>query len=164
MEAVANWLEGTALHWFVNNYRWVWPASETLHFLGLTLMIGTIGMFDLRLLGLSKLLPPKPLYRLVPLGIAGFVINFLTGILFFTGAPRQYIYNFAFQMKMLFVLLAGLNVLIYYVTGISRRTTAVKPGDPVPAPAMVVGGISLFLWIGVILWGRFLTFFRPPFN
>lgn len=82
---------------------------------------------------------------------------------FLAGAPYQYLHNFAFQMKVLFMLAAGVNVLLFYATGTWPRTQSVGAGEPVPWAAKIAGGVSLFLWIGVMYWGRMLTFFRPPF-
>src|SRR5690606_8515328 len=134
----------------------------TLHFLGLALMLATIGALDLRLLGVARHLPLAPFERLVPGGVAGFILNTITGIVFFAGAPYQYIDNLAFQWKVIFIACAGLNILFFY-TRVAARTWTVAAGQHAPAAARVVGGISLFLWVGVMYWGRMITFFRPPF-
>ena len=162
-QAFGAWLSGTWLHSFAAESQWVWATMETLHFLGLGLLVGTIGVLDLRLLGIGRQLPLAPFERLVPWGIAGFVLNLLTGIVFFVGAPYQYIYNMAFQMKVLFMLIAGINILVFYRGGVSRVTWAVPAGGQAPLPARIVGGVSLSMWVGVMYWGRMLTFFRPPF-
>ena len=57
LQAYAAWVETTWLHYFATNYKWVWATMETLHFLGLGLMVGTIGVLDLRLMGFLKGLP-----------------------------------------------------------------------------------------------------------
>ena len=61
MQTFAVWLASTRLSGFVNGHSWVWPACETLHFMGLTLLIGNVGLMDLRLLGVEKRLPLAPL-------------------------------------------------------------------------------------------------------
>ena len=61
------WVRSTWLHAFVQAHEpWVWPLCETLHYLGLSLLLGTVGLFDLRVLGLAKGIPPGTLHRLVP--------------------------------------------------------------------------------------------------
>jgi len=162
MQAFGAWLNGTWLHDFATHYPWVWPTMETIHFLALGLLVGTIGVLDLRLLGAAKRLPLAPLQQLVPWGVAAFVVNLVTGVVFLAGAPYQYIYNFAFQMKVLFMLAAGVNILVFYGGGVARRTFAVAAGDAVPMAGRIAGAVSLFVWIGVMYWGRMLTFFRPP--
>jgi len=87
VQSFAVWLKTTKLSSFVIAYPWVWPASETLHFIGLAMLIGVVGLMDLRLLGLAKRLPFAPLHRLLPWGIAGFGICLVTGSLFFAGDP-----------------------------------------------------------------------------
>jgi hypothetical protein len=73
----------------------------------MALLIGIVGLLDLRMLGVAKGLPVGPLERLLPWGIAGFVINLITGFLFYAGDPFQYIHNFVFWLKMLFILPPG---------------------------------------------------------
>ena len=54
IHSLATWLPTTALSQFVNNHGWVWPTCETLHFIGLILLMGNVGLLDLRMLGLLK--------------------------------------------------------------------------------------------------------------
>ena len=161
LQAYAAWVTTTWLHAFAL-YKWTWATMETLHFLGLGLMVGTIVVLDLRLMGFLKGLPVAAVQKLVPWGIGAFVLNTLTGIVFLAGAPYQYLYNFAFQMKVIFMAAAGVNVLIFY-SGTWRVTRAIGAGQPTPWAARIAGAVSVFLWIGVMYWGRMLTFFRPPF-
>lgn len=163
LQMFAAWVATTELHRIATEYTWVWAAMETLHFLGLAVLVGTIGVLDLRLLGLARGMPVAPLQRLVPIGVAAFVFELLTGLVFFAGAPYQYIYNLAFQLKVIFVLIAGLNIAVFYGTDLSERTFHTGSGHRVPRAAFVTGLVSLTMWIGVMYWGRMLTFFRPPF-
>jgi hypothetical protein len=140
--------------------RWGWPASETLHFLGLTLLVGTIGLLDLRILGLARRVPIAALHRLVPWGVLGFIVTASTGVLFLVTEPREYIYNPAFHLKMLFLGLAGLNVAVFYITAF-RKAEALGPGDDAPRTAKAIAFVSLMLWLGIIVCGRLLTFYRP---
>ena len=162
--SLANWLHDTTISWALNGgVPWIWPVCETLHFVGLALLVGCVGVFDLRLLGVAKGLEVGPLQRLVPWGIAGFVLNLITGALFFTGNPYQYINNNAFWMKMLFVGLAGANVLVFYAAGLHRRVDAIGPGQDAPAFAKIVAAVSLVSWFGVVFWGRMLPFIGNSF-
>src|SRR5688500_12907767 len=77
--------------------RWGWPACESLHFIGLSMLVGMIGAFDLRLLGVGKRIPISALHRVVPWGIAGFALNAVTGAMFVLTEPDQYIYNVSFH-------------------------------------------------------------------
>ncbi len=82
------------------NSTWGWPAVETLHFMGLSLLIGTVGLFDLRMMGLARGIPMSALHKLVPWGVAGYALNVMTGVMFVTSAPDQYLFNPAFQTKL----------------------------------------------------------------
>ena len=139
---------------------WAWPVCESLHFIGLSLLFGTIGMFDLRLLGVAKRVPIAALHRLVPWGVGGYVLNLTTGSMFLLTEPDQYIFNTSFHLKMLFMALAGCNVAIFYLR-VFRDVKPVGAGGDVPRAAKLIGAASLFLWISVMVCGRFLTFYRP---
>jgi hypothetical protein len=154
------WLESTALSHFMNWSSWAWPIAESLHFVGLTMLFGTIGVFDLRLLGVGRGLEPAALHKLVPWGIAGFGLSMATGTLFLFGIPSLYVTNPAFQFKVLFLALAGLNVLFYYrfaAQGVARLSA----DDEIPKVARWVGGLSLALWISVLCAGRLIGFYKP---
>jgi hypothetical protein len=139
---------------------WGWPIMESMHFIGLSMLVGCIGVFDLRLLGLGKRIPIAAAHKLVPWGLAGFAINITSGSTFLLTEPNQYIYNPSFHFKVLFVTLAGLNALSFYAISWRRATAAGAPPDA-PAYAKLVAAVSLSLWIGVIVAGRLLTFYRP---
>jgi len=138
---------------------WGWPLAESLHFIGLTLLVGTIGAFDLRLLGVGRRIPIAAMHRFIPLGIAGFVLNACTGLLFVLTDPDQYIYNPSFHFKLLFMAIAGANAGAFYLTSyrhVCRHATYVAP-----MRARVIAAVSLCAWMGVITGGRLLTFYRP---
>src|SRR5262245_39250964 len=148
---------------FMVDSRWAWPIAESIHFLGLSLLVGTVGMFDLRLLGLAKQVAPAQLHRLIKFGVAGFIGNILTGICFLSAAPDQYIYNRSFRWKLVFLTIAGLNILVFY-SAYFRRVRTLQAGEVIPFGARVVGAVSLCAWMGVITAGRLLTFYRPWFH
>jgi hypothetical protein len=140
--------------------RWGWPAAESIHFIGLSLLVGTIWLFDLRLLGVAKRIPIAALHKLVPWGLAGYGINVATGAMFLMTDPDQYIYNPAFQFKLLFMGLAGFNALAFYLTTYRSATADGAPADA-PRSAKFIAAASLCLWVSVIVCGRLLTFYRP---
>ncbi len=161
MQGVIEWLVATRLSAFVMDTAWVWPVAEALHFMGLVLLAGTIGLFDLRVLGLGKGIAPGAIHRLVPFGLLGFAISIATGTLFIFGTPDQYFYNAAFHLKLVFLSLMGLNVAFFYARPF-RAVRALGAYDDAPRPARVSAALSLAIMAGVMLCGRMLTFFRPP--
>jgi hypothetical protein len=155
-------LLSTGVNDYVATHDWVWPVCEILHFFGMAMLIGSIGIIDIRILGVAKGVPIKSLERFVPLGVIGFAINLTTGLIFVggnpVGGPQEYLTNLAFQIKMILILIAGLNVLVFYFMGIARAADAVPPDGAAPTGAKVVAGLSLLLWFGVILFGRFIMY------
>ena len=158
--ALYAWLHGTDISWAMNNVSWAWPLCESIHFIGLSLLLGTVGFFDLRLLGFARRIPIAALHRLIPLGVAGFAMNAATGVCFLAGTPDQYFINPAFQAKVLFFLVAGLNVAAFYLM-MFRRVRNVGPGEHAPLFARIIGGVSICSWIAVMTAGRLITFYRP---
>ena len=90
----------------------------------------------------------------------GYALNVITGAMFLVTEPNQYIYNPAFQFKLLFMAVAGLNILVFYGVLFGRLKQA-GPGADTPRGAKMVAAVSLSVWIGVIICGRLLTFYRP---
>jgi hypothetical protein len=139
---------------------WAWPIVESLHFIGLCLLVGAIGSFDLRLLGIARRVPIAAMHRLIPWGIAGFALNVGTGLLFVLTEPDQYIYNSSFHLKVLFLTIAGVNAGLFYLTSF-RQVFGAAPSLDAPRRAKVVALVSLCAWMTVIVCGRLITFYRP---
>ncbi len=145
-------------------YAWAWPLNEVVHFVGLTLLIGMVGMFDLRLLGVAKAIPVASLRRLLPWGMFGFILATVTGLLFTTGIyanisvpPGTVLINDGYlQLKLTFYFLAGANLLAFYVTGMSRAVDALGPGEDAPPLVKTFAGASLFFWLAVMYFGRLI--------
>jgi hypothetical protein len=161
LRSIQTYLYYTAYGEFMRESRWAWPIWESLHFLGMSLLLGTVGMFDLRLMGMARSISIRAMHRLIPLGISGFVLNAATGLGFLSATPDQYLFNRAFRWKVVFFLIAGLNVSFFYGRVFRRLEAARDANAPPPIGARVVGLVSLSAWIGVMSAGRLLTFFRP---
>ena len=138
-------------------------ARRPLHLFGFTLLFGTVGFFDLRALGFAKGIPLQAIHRLIPWGIAGFVGNILLGIVFFSGHPDQYFYNNSFRLKLMFMAVAGINILAFYGTSAFHEAKKLPADASVPLRIKIIVGISLSAWVAVLVCGRMITFNRPPF-
>jgi hypothetical protein len=162
VQALADFLVGLGIEPFVSGYDWVWPLGEIIHFTGMALLIGTVGVIDARILGIGKGVPIKALERFAPLGAIGFVMNAVTGFIFVAGnpvgGPIEYLTNLSLQLKMLLVLIAGINLLAFYATGIAKAADGVGPDGDAPAGAKVVAAVSLVCWFGVIIFGRLIMY------
>lgn len=156
------WLRWPVVENLLAAHRWLWPLCETLHFVGLILLVGIVGMFDLRLLGVAKRLPVAPLRRLLPWAVFGLVLSVASGLVFVTGLMNNVnIHPWValqidryLQIKLVFIGLAGVNLLVFYQSGVSRVCDGLGAGDDAPPLAKAIAGVSLFLWVGVIYWGR----------
>ena len=116
MDPFSAWLEGTRLSTAMRNMTWLWPACESIHFIGLALLIGGAGYFDLRLLGFMRSVPMAAPEAFMPWAIAGFAMNFATGIAFFVMAPHMYVLSAAWWAKVFFIVVAGMNAMFFETT------------------------------------------------
>jgi len=110
------WLEQTSVGAGVRESLWLFPAIETVHLLGMAALVGTITVFDLRLLGwmLRRERVSDLARRLLPWSWAGFALQVVTGGLLFTSEAIKVYTNPAFRVKMLLIFLAGLHALIFH--------------------------------------------------
>ena len=162
VELLSEISRGTGIYAFMNS-PWGWPTAESIHFLGLCMLIGTVGVFDLRMLGLGQGISYGDLHKLVKFGVGGYLLNVTTGVMFLTTAPDQYIYNPAFQTKMLFMLIAGINMLWFYSTT-SNKVKGTEAALAVSSRAKIIALVSLLSWGVIIVCGRLITYFRPPYH
>jgi len=144
------------------NSPWVWPASESIHFLGLSLSFGVLLAVNLRILGVMKQVPFADVHRLLPWGMLGFGANLITGMLFFVGQPKQYLDSAPFYWKVVFLMIAGANFL--YLT-VFRKAWTEHPESRWDATfadkAMAI--LSMFSWLVVLYGGRMLPFIGHAF-
>ena len=154
----------SALDWIAQNLGpitltlpWTWPILETLHFIGLCMLLGGLLVIDIRLLGFNKIIPTVASHDLLPVVYLGLVINTVTGIMFFIGDPHRYFINISFQLKMLLYVIAGLNAL-WYQFKLSPRIDALPAGSAMPVDARIAGALSLGLWFGVLILGRLIPY------
>jgi uncharacterized membrane protein len=149
---------GRAVSHFAAVTPWVLIAAETLHFIGLTLLLGVVLLIDAKVLGYLPLITYAALDRLLPWAILGFGLNALTGIVFFVATPHQYVGNVAFHWKLAFLICAGANTLWF-----TFDPAWEKEGHAAPLHSKVLAGTALVLWVGVMFWGRMLPFIGQAF-
>jgi len=145
---------------FVTDTRWMWPTCETLHFIGLSLLMGVAFLVDLRVLGVVKGVSFASLHRLLPWAALGFGVNVITGMLFFVGIPGQYIHNTTFYWKMALVMLAGLNA-VYFT--LLEEPWRLGPKEDAPLTAKIAAASAMLLWVGVMYCGSMLPFLGNAF-
>jgi hypothetical protein len=151
------WLKYTPVGVFVRDSTWAFPTLQSLHFIGMSMLVGVVGAIDLRVLGVARGLPIHPLHRLLPVAFIGFGINLITGIFFFCHDPYVYAFNVSFRLKMLLILVAGLNAL-WFRLGVFIDVDKWGPGIEASRLAKVISALSILVWFGVIMAGRFIAF------
>jgi uncharacterized membrane protein len=142
---------------FANSHSWVWPASETLHFIGMMMLFGVALAVTMRMLGMMKSVPFSALHRLLPLGILGFIVNVVTGMVFFIASPEMYVLNMGFVLKILFIILAGI-IVIYFT--LFEEPWIIGPEKTAPVSAKVFAVCTVALLLGAMYFGRMLPFLR----
>jgi hypothetical protein len=156
MNDILLWMESSTPARMMQEITWLFPAAEIFHFIGLSLLMGSILVVDIRLLGFSREVPLDAVYKFLPITVIGFGINLITGIMFCFNDPFRYYPNFAFRIKMLLLVLAGVNA-IYFVLIARANPGSVGSLDSSPK-VKIVATLSLLFWVGVIICGRLIPY------
>jgi hypothetical protein len=156
---ICEWLESTAVARLIQESAYGFPIVVAVHILGLTFSVGTLLWLDVRMLGLSlRELRISEVHRgLAPWFLAGFAVMLVSGATLFTAFATSAYANVYFRLKMILLLAAGLNALVFHwVTqrGASVWDDAARP----PASVRLAGLASLVIWAAVILAGRMMSY------
>ena len=140
--------------------EYIFPYIEGTHVLALSLSVGTILWFDLRLAGLMFRNKPvsQVFNQLRPYFLVGFPIMFITGVLLFVGHATQCYSSNYFRVKILSIFLAAVNVLIFHTTIDRRRKEWDKSPFP-PLQARLAGALSIVFWVSIIAAGRLFAYY-----
>jgi hypothetical protein len=153
------WVYDTPLGELVRANELLFPWFESVHVLAITLVLGSIAVVDLRLLGVaSRGRPASRLIReVLPITWCAFGVAVITGATLFTSNAVEYAKNFPFQMKMLLMLLAGLNMLVFHFVTY-RSVGEWDEAAATPFAARFAGGFSIAVWLGIVAFGRWIGF------
>jgi len=152
-------LENTTLATAVRESTWLFPTIETLHVLCIVLVVGTIMIVDLRLINVaSKGRPVSEVIReMLPWTWVAFGFAVLTGGMLFSSSATKYAKNWPFRLKMLLLLLAGINMAVFHL-GTYRRIHLWDRESMIPTGARIAGLVSLIIWVCVVSFGRWIGF------
>lgn len=148
------WIANTPVSAWVNSSEVVWPTLESIHFVSLCVLIGSVLVIDLRLIGFYRDRCASTVRFLIRLSLMAFAVNLVTGLLFISGNTFKYVNNPAFELKIALIMVAGINALYY-----KMRLSQIADSEEVSASSIGVGFLSLILWTGVIICGRMITFY-----
>ena len=160
---LCQWIYTTHLSTAIRESVWVFHIIESVHVLGITVLVGTIAVFDLRLLGvIMKREPASRIARQVlPWTWAGFALMFVTGLLLSIAEAATNYYNLAFRIKLILLILVGLNPLIFHVS-VFRSVSDWDTSAVTPFRARAAAICSLLLWSGIIVAGRMIAYLERP--
>ncbi len=152
------WLENSVLAETIRQWVWAYPLIEALHILGITFLVGSVAMLDLRLLSVSRhVLVTDMAGHLLPWAYMSFGVVMLSGFLLFVTAAQDFALNPAFRLKLVLILGAGMNAIVFhrkFYPSVQQWNRGVKTPLMVRASAI----ISLFLWIAVITCGSLIAY------
>jgi hypothetical protein len=153
-----DWLEATSLSLAMRSNLWLYPIVEIFHIVGIVMLVGSVAMFDLRVLGFSKVLPVQALGRhLLRWSAAGLLLIVPAGLMMFSAHPHEFASNPVFQIKLTLVAAAGMNAALFHL-GIYRSVSRWDKHTSAPAVAKAHALASLALWVAVICCGRLLAY------
>jgi hypothetical protein len=138
---------------------WWFPVVETIHVLAIVFVLGSIARVDLRLIGaISRDRPITHVAaEMLPWTWASFVVAAISGTALFTAQAVRYYDTIYFDMKMIIMVIAGINML--YFEFVTKKTVVHWDRDArPPANVRFAGATSLVLWLGVVTTGRFIGF------
>ena len=150
-------IESLAVAQAMREHEWLYPATAIAHIVGFSILVGSVVMFDLRVLGLSKQIPVRALARLLlPWSVASLLLIVPTGLVMFAAHADDFLENRAFVIKMALLLAAGMNAAMF-LTGPYQTVKSWDTGAAAPVLARVSVALSIVLWVGVISCGRLIA-------
>ena len=156
---LAKWLESQTWSVQLHESLYGYPVVESMHVWALCLFVGLTIVLDLRLTGLTFRAVPvsEVVERILPWQILGFVVMVISGVALFYAIPVRSYQNIFFRVKLVLLVVAGLNVWIFN-SGVYRRVHS-WDRDPIPPPrARLAGFASLTLWFLIIFCGRMIAY------
>ena len=143
----------------IRDSGFLFPIIETAHIFGIISLVGSTSILDLRLMGLTFRDEPfsKLNKRFLPWAVFGFLTQVATGILMWSSEAIKMNQNWAFQLKMVLIVVAGINVLVFHLLAYQSLDT--WDDEPLaPVSARIAGTLSILLWFGIVALGRWIAY------
>ena len=151
-------IEGSPLAVAMRTDLWMYPIVEIIHITGFVVLVGSIVVFDLRLLGLSRSISARALSRhVLPRTLGALLAIVPTGLLMFMAHASDFVGNPAFQLKLGLILLAGANAAIFHTGAFRSHAQWDRDANP-PAAVKAHAAASIAIWAGVLACGRLLAY------
>lgn len=135
------------------------PIVQTVHILCVSAVMGSVVLIDLRVLGLA--LPSQPtselVRRLMPWTWGALPLLAISGLVFIVAQPERYFTNPVFRLK--FAMLApAIALAIVFHRAVTHATDFWDRTRGRRRAAKAIAAVSLFLWIGVAMAGRWIAY------
>jgi hypothetical protein len=163
VDSLLHWLRETSFATSIRENASLFPWIESVHVLAVTIVIGTIGIIELRLIGLTSVNRPvsRVLRDTLPCTWTAFAVAVVSGFLLFASNAPTYAHNTFFLTKVVLLFLAGLNALGFHSL-IERSIANWDTAARTPLPARLSGVFSVVMWIGIVICGRWVGFTLVP--
>ena len=155
--AFLEWLQSTWVGVLVAESLWGYPLFETIHSIGMAMLIGSLGLINLRVLGFKPDLPLLDTRQLLPLAWIGFTLNAISGSLLFTSDAVYFFESYTFRIKMVLIVLGGINAALLGQR-VFREAAAGAPAPPPTAGTKWIAATSLVFWFGAVCAGRLIAY------
>ena len=153
LAAIGDWVAATPFADWAASNAYAYPVANTVHVLALVLLLGGIGLVDLRVMGMFRTLPLQPLSRaLVPLAATGVLVLAASGSILFAADAEALARQDTFRLKLILIAIALANVALF------RLRYGAVVADPPPAGARLLALASLLLWTSVAICGRMIAY------
>ena len=154
--ALAAQLEASPLGLWARGSTFGYPLANLAHLLGLVMLVGAIGVLDLRLLGLLRRLPAAALaHSLIPIAAAGLALMILSGVVMFAADAGPLVRSPLFRWKLVLIGAALANVAVFHA--LWRRRDERWAGE-LPGAARLTAAASLGLWLAAATLGRLIAY------
>ena len=158
LSALLSWVEHRPFAIAIAESTWLFPITETVHVLALTVVVGAVAMMDLRLLGVGN--KDRPVSDVIasslPWAWSAFAVAFVAGSMMFCSKAVSYAANLPFRIKIVCLLLAAANMLLFHL--FTARGMVSWDRGPPPLRARLAAGFSLTLWVVIVATGRWIGF------
>jgi len=143
---------------FLRSNPLAYPIVESMHLIALALLFGSLMVVDLRILGASRHMSLQQLARhALPWTLIAFAMAAVSGVLLFVAHAADLVGNSAFLLKLGLICLGGINASLFHF-GPYARVSAWDVSSPAPASARLLAGVSMVIWMSVIVCGRWIAY------
>jgi hypothetical protein len=151
------WLQGTPFGLWVGESLWAYPLFETMHTIGMAMLVGSLGLINLRVLGYKPELPIMGTQRLLPLAWLGFTVNLVSGASLFASDAVYFWESYTFRIKLVLIILGGINAALLGARVFKEAPAGAPPVVPTNGVKWIAA-TSLVFWFGAICAGRLIAY------